>query len=90
MVPSLGGEIARAKPKVKKLDEAAVIALNERWTEELGDSNLAWEVICQLIGTVVVAREVVPVRNGGSRQRDPNTVGPCGCRNISGAAARQG
>ena len=56
VVPSLGAEIARAEPEVKKLYEAAMIAVKERWTEGVGDSDVAWAVICQLIGTIVVAR----------------------------------
>jgi TetR/AcrR family transcriptional repressor of nem operon len=56
VVPSLGPEIARAEPEVKKLYEAAMIAVKERWTEVVVDPNVAWAVICQLIGTIVVAR----------------------------------
>lgn len=56
VVPSLGAEIARAEPEVKKLFEEAMIAVKDRWTAGVGDPNVAWALICQLIGTIVVAR----------------------------------
>ena len=56
VVPALGAEIARAEPGVRKLYENAMTALKDRWAEGVGDPDVAWAIICQLIGTIVVAR----------------------------------
>jgi TetR/AcrR family transcriptional regulator, transcriptional repressor for nem operon len=56
VLPSLGAEIARAEPAVKKIYEKAMLDLQQRWAEGLGDGDLAWAVLCQIVGTIVVAR----------------------------------
>jgi TetR/AcrR family transcriptional repressor of nem operon len=56
VLPALGAEIARAEPGVRKLYENAMTALKDRWAEGIGDPEVAWAIICQLIGTIVVAR----------------------------------
>jgi TetR/AcrR family transcriptional repressor of nem operon len=56
VLPALGAEIARAEPGVRKLYENAMTALKDRWAKGIGDPDVAWAIICQLIGTIVVAR----------------------------------
>ena len=56
VIAALGSEIARADSKVRAAFEKSMVALQENWTERLGDSDLAWSTICQLVGAVVVAR----------------------------------
>ena len=56
VIPALGAEIARADPKVRAAFEKAMLALQQTWAERLGDSDLAWSTICQLVGAVLVAR----------------------------------
>lgn len=56
VVPALGPEIARANNKIKRGFETSISKLQESWSERLGDSDLAWATICQLVGTITVAR----------------------------------
>ncbi len=56
VIPSLGPEIARADPLVRRAFEKAMNALQQGWAERLGDSDAAWSMICQLVGAIVVAR----------------------------------
>ena len=56
VIPALGPEIARAQPQVRRAYESAMTRLHRRWAERLGDAELAWAAICQLVGTIVVAR----------------------------------
>jgi TetR/AcrR family transcriptional repressor of nem operon len=56
LLPSLGPEIARADTAVKKIYEVAMLDLQRSWAASLGDGDLAWSVLCQIVGTIVVAR----------------------------------
>lgn len=56
VVPALGPEIARADAKVKRTFETSMNTLQQSWADRLGDDDLAWGTICQLIGTITVAR----------------------------------
>ena len=56
VIPALGPEISRADAQVKGAFEKAMNGLHRDWTRLLGDSDAAWSVICQLVGTIVVAR----------------------------------
>lgn len=55
-IPALGAEIGRSDAKVRRTFEASLSQLQERWAERLGDPELAWATICQLVGAIVVAR----------------------------------
>jgi len=56
VLPALGPEIARADDKIKRSFEKSMNELQAAWTERLGSADLAWSTICQLVGTVTVAR----------------------------------
>lgn len=54
---TLGPEIARAGPDVRRLAETALRELQQRWAEQLeGDADAAWALLSQCVGALVVAR----------------------------------
>jgi AcrR family transcriptional regulator len=55
-IPALGAEIGRSDSKVRRAFEASLSRLQKGWADRLGNSELAWSTICQLVGTIVVAR----------------------------------
>lgn len=55
-IPSLGAEIARAEPAVREEAERWLLQLQEAWSEVLGDPQLAWALIAQCVGALVLAR----------------------------------
>ena len=55
-IPSLGAEIARADHSVRELAEHWLIRLQQAWAKELADPQLAWAILAQCVGALVVAR----------------------------------
>jgi TetR/AcrR family transcriptional repressor of nem operon len=56
VVPSLGAEIGRADKPAKKIFEDGAKRTQKVWAEQLGDEKMAWAVISQLVGSVLLAR----------------------------------
>lgn len=55
-IPSLGAEIARAEPAVREEAERWLRELHQVWSEVLGDAQLAWALIAQCVGALLLAR----------------------------------
>lgn len=58
-LPPLGVEIARAEPQVREEAEHWLVALHDAWSETLQDPQLAWVLISQCVGALVVGRMMV-------------------------------
>lgn len=55
-IPPLGVEIARAGKPVREEAEHWLVTLHAAWTETLEDAELAWALISQCVGALVVGR----------------------------------
>lgn len=55
-LPPLGVEIARAERPVREEAEHWLVALQGAWSETLEDPELAWALISQCVGALVVGR----------------------------------
>lgn len=55
-IPALGAEIARADSAVREEAEHWLKVLHEVWARTLGDEALAWAILCQCVGALLVAR----------------------------------
>lgn len=55
-LPTLGPEIARADLSVRENAEHWLVRLQQAWGEALGDPQLAWAILAQCVGALVVAR----------------------------------
>lgn len=55
-IPALGAEIARADLQVREEAERWLCALQQAWAIAVGDGQLAWALIAQCVGALVVAR----------------------------------
>jgi AcrR family transcriptional regulator len=55
-LPTLGAEIARADLAVRQNAEHWLVRLQQAWGEELEDPQLAWAILAQCVGALVVAR----------------------------------
>lgn len=55
-LPTLGAEIARADIKVREEAEHWLTALHEAWAGILEDDALAWVLLSQCVGALLVAR----------------------------------
>ena len=55
-IPALGAEIARADLAVREEAEHWMLQLQRAWAEILDDGELAWALLSQCVGAVVVAR----------------------------------
>lgn len=55
-LPTLGAEIARADLGVRQNAEQWLARLQQAWGEALGDPQLAWAILAQCVGALVVAR----------------------------------
>ncbi|MWV11075.1 TetR family transcriptional regulator [Pseudomonas sp. R-28-1W-6] len=55
-IPTLGAEIARADLKVREQAEHWLVRLQQAWSEVLGSGELAWAILAQCVGALVVAR----------------------------------
>jgi TetR/AcrR family transcriptional regulator, transcriptional repressor for nem operon len=58
VLPTLGAEIARAGPEVRRAVEASLKRIQKAWSERVGESDAAWALIAQCVGALVVARTV--------------------------------
>jgi TetR/AcrR family transcriptional repressor of nem operon len=61
-LPALGAEIARADEAVRKQAEHWICQLHASWTRTLGCEQLAWAVLSQCVGALVIARMMVSVQ----------------------------
>jgi TetR/AcrR family transcriptional regulator, transcriptional repressor for nem operon len=57
-LPTLGAEIARSGPDVKRVAEQGLKRIHAIWSEQLGDADHAWAVISQCVGALVLCRVV--------------------------------
>ncbi len=57
-LPTLGPEIARADPKVRKSVEKSLKKTQQSWSQRLDDPDAAWSLIAQCVGALVLARSV--------------------------------
>lgn len=55
-IPTLGAEIARADLAVRERAEHWLVRLQQAWATELADPQLAWAILAQCVGALVVAR----------------------------------
>lgn len=55
-IPTLGAEIARAERSVRERAEHWLERLQQAWSRELDDPQLAWAILAQCVGALVVAR----------------------------------
>lgn len=58
-LPALGAEIARSDIAVRQQAEHWICRLQESWSRTLGSESLAWAILSQCIGALVVARMLV-------------------------------
>jgi len=65
VLPSIGAEIARADKSVKELYETELLKGHEVLTRRLGNGDLAWAFLCQLVGAILLARAMP----GGKAQK---------------------
>lgn len=56
MLPSLGAEIARADEATRKVFEEEMEKGVAMLAEKIGNEEFAWAFICQLVGTILMAR----------------------------------
>lgn len=64
-VPALSVDLARAEASVKQNFELWMSELHSTWTTVLGDPSLAWGVLSQSVGALMIARIMDP---GSARQ----------------------
>ena len=55
-IPALGAEVARAEPAVREEAEHWLCQIQQAWAGILDDSELAWALLAQCVGALVVAR----------------------------------
>lgn len=55
-IPALGAEIARADVVVRETAEHWLLQLQRAWASILEDGDLAWALLAQCVGALVVAR----------------------------------
>ncbi|NIF15523.1 TetR/AcrR family transcriptional regulator [Pantoea sp. Cy-639] len=55
-LPPLGVEIARAEQPVREEAEHWLVELHQAWSETLDDPQLAWALLSQCVGALVVGR----------------------------------
>lgn len=65
-LPALGAEIARADLAVRQRVEDWIVQLQQAWAEILGDPQLAWAILAQCLGAVLLARMLA---GGEARQQ---------------------
>ncbi|MES2265064.1 MAG: TetR/AcrR family transcriptional regulator [Pseudomonadota bacterium] len=58
VLPSLAAEIARADQSVRELYEQELLKGQQILAKRVGSDDLAWALICQLVGTILMARTV--------------------------------
>ncbi|MCQ6260022.1 TetR/AcrR family transcriptional regulator [Pseudomonas sp. Q11] len=55
-LPVLGAEIARSDVQVREAAQTWICRLHESWARILGSESLAWAILSQCVGALVVAR----------------------------------
>lgn len=55
-IPTLGAEIARADIAVREEAEHWLVTLHKAWAQTLNDEALAWAMLAQCVGALVIAR----------------------------------
>ncbi|WP_434596724.1 TetR/AcrR family transcriptional regulator [Pseudomonas sp. R4-83] len=58
-LPALGAEIARSDVQVREQAQLWICRLHERWAQILESDSLAWSILAQCVGALVVARMLV-------------------------------
>lgn len=58
-LPTLGAEIARADDSVRQRTEQQIVQLQQTWAEIIGDPQLAWSILAQCLGSLLLARMMV-------------------------------
>ncbi|SCW98892.1 MULTISPECIES: TetR/AcrR family transcriptional regulator [unclassified Pseudomonas] len=58
-LPVLGAEIARSDVQVREAAQTWICRLHESWARILGSDSLAWAILSQCVGALVVARMLV-------------------------------
>jgi TetR/AcrR family transcriptional repressor of nem operon len=58
-LPALGAEISRGSPAVRQQAEDWICRLQQAWAETLGSDSLAWSILSQCVGALVIARMLV-------------------------------
>lgn len=55
-LPALGAEIARSGEEVREQAQLWICRLHQSWAQILGSDSLAWSILSQCVGALVVAR----------------------------------
>ena len=58
-LPVLGAEIARSDVQVREAAQTWICRLHDGWAKVLGSDSLAWAILSQCVGALVVARMLV-------------------------------
>lgn len=58
-LPALGAEIARGSVEVRQEAQDWICRLHQAWAQTLGSESLAWSILSQCVGALVVARMLV-------------------------------
>ncbi len=58
-LPTLGAEIARSDDQVREQAELWICRLQASWAQILESDSLAWAILSQCVGALVVARMLV-------------------------------
>lgn len=58
ILPALSSEVARADDEIKQLYQSELIRGHALFVKHLGREDLAWAVMCQLVGAILMARTV--------------------------------
>lgn len=58
-LPTLGAEISRADEVVRQQAQDWICRLQQSWAHTLGSDSLAWSILSQCVGALVVARMLV-------------------------------
>lgn len=64
VIPSLGAEIARADDATKQVFEEALKHSRSMWDDRLEDKTLAWAILAQLVGSILLARAMSSEKSG--------------------------
>ncbi len=56
VLPALGAEIARADESVRLRTEQQILQLQTTWAEIIGDPQVAWTILAQCLGSLLLAR----------------------------------
>ena len=58
VLPALSSEISRAEEDIKQVYEAELIRGIQLFEKHLGNQDQAWAVLCQMVGSILMARSV--------------------------------